>query len=283
MENSINQLAEKITRNSSRQTYCTIKFLVDPPLRSECYKAYAYFRWLDDEIDEKLKGQDRIDFINKQKTLTDRTYKRLPANTKNKEEEIIVSLINNDPKTNPKLESFIKHFFEVIEFDTKRQGVQIDQAKLEWYIQTLSIAVTDCIEYFVGNNQKYPRHKYEYNAAKGAHIAHILRDFKEDLANQYINAPVKYSKNNTDLKNWIKSEVDEAKEYFETGKRYIDFLPNFRIRLAARLYCDRFEWILDTIEKDNYELRKNYFPKRHYSNIIRFLITFFEVAIKHTL
>jgi len=41
-------LAATITRTASKQTYYTIRFLVDAGLVEDAYRAYAYFRWVDD-------------------------------------------------------------------------------------------------------------------------------------------------------------------------------------------------------------------------------------------
>jgi hypothetical protein len=37
-------LAASITRNASKQTYYTIRYLVDDGLVDDAYRAYAYFR-----------------------------------------------------------------------------------------------------------------------------------------------------------------------------------------------------------------------------------------------
>ena len=45
-------LAQNITKVGSKQTYYTTKLLVDGELEHDCYRAYAYFRWVDDYIDD---------------------------------------------------------------------------------------------------------------------------------------------------------------------------------------------------------------------------------------
>ncbi len=56
MENGHNPgraLAADITRAASKQTYYTIRFLVDRSLVEDAYRAYAYFRWVDDCLDQE--------------------------------------------------------------------------------------------------------------------------------------------------------------------------------------------------------------------------------------
>ena len=45
-------LAASITKAASKQTYYTIRFLVDRERVKNAYRAYAYFRWVDDTLDE---------------------------------------------------------------------------------------------------------------------------------------------------------------------------------------------------------------------------------------
>ena len=44
-------LATSITKAASKQTYYTIRFLADRERVADAYRAYAYFRWVDDTLD----------------------------------------------------------------------------------------------------------------------------------------------------------------------------------------------------------------------------------------
>jgi hypothetical protein len=53
----ITNLASSITKAGSYQTYYTIRFLVDRERVDDAYRAYAYFRWVDDVLDaDSLSG-----------------------------------------------------------------------------------------------------------------------------------------------------------------------------------------------------------------------------------
>jgi hypothetical protein len=52
--------------------------------------------------------------------------------------------------------------------------------------------------------------------------------------------------------------VQLAREYFEAGKGYFARVENPRCRLACYAYIARFEWLLDTIERESYLLRPHY-------------------------
>ncbi len=65
-------LAQNITRAGSKQTYFTAQLLVDKNLVNDFYKAYAYFRWVDDFIDVESQSKDeRISFVKRQRFLLD--------------------------------------------------------------------------------------------------------------------------------------------------------------------------------------------------------------------
>jgi len=57
---------------------------------------------------------------------------------------------------------------------------------------------------------------------------------------------------------WVKSRVQLARGYFKVGKDYLVRVENPRCRLACYAYIARFEWLLDTIEKENFRLRPQY-------------------------
>jgi hypothetical protein len=57
---------------------------------------------------------------------------------------------------------------------------------------------------------------------------------------------------------WVKGRVQLAREYFKAGKGYFARVENSRCRLACFAYIERFEWLLDTIESEDYCLRRQY-------------------------
>lgn len=67
---SYEDLPDSITKAASKQTYYMIRFLVDRDRVSDAYRAYAYFRWVDDCLDEQLLAQaDQIAFAERQQAL----------------------------------------------------------------------------------------------------------------------------------------------------------------------------------------------------------------------
>ena len=62
MTDTTTALARSITWAGSKQTFFTIRLMVDKGKVNDCYRAYAYFRWADDVIDLSSESNDeRVD------------------------------------------------------------------------------------------------------------------------------------------------------------------------------------------------------------------------------
>lgn len=261
-------ISREITRVSSKQTYYTVRLIVDNGLEQDCHRAYAYFRWVDDCIDEFDQSQDeRITFIDRQSQLVDQLYGGTRPSELCPEENIVADLIQHNQGGNSRLRSYIDNFMAILKFDAQRKNRLISQEELSWYSDRLGKAVTDCIQHFIHTEHQYPTADNQYLAATAAHITHMLRDMREDLSNGFVNIPREYLEQfNLDpedidsphFKDWVRQRVEKARKYFYEGKKYLDKLEVLRCKIAGYWYCARFEGILDTIERDGYVLRTRY-------------------------
>jgi len=293
MKNDTALLAHTITRSSSKQSYYIACLLVDRDLVDDCCRAYGYFRWADDVIDlNSLPKQERVSFIERQNDLIELLYRGEIPTDLCPEEEIIADLIRHDRGKNSGLQSYIRNFMAILEFDAQRKGQPINQQELTWYSDCLGRAVTDAIQYFVGNGFPYPDDTNRYLAAKAAHITHMLRDLISDLDEGYINIPREYLEehdlNPQDIESplmraWVKTQVQLARKYFREGKRYLDQLDVLRCKIAGYWYCVRFECVLDAIEKDGYILRTDYNERRKLSTRLKLVKLALSLIIRHSL
>jgi phytoene/squalene synthetase len=290
-------LARSITRASSKQSYMTARLLVDKDLVDDCCRAYGYFRWVDDIVDASPAGDgysqfrdERISFVRRQRELIDRLYRGERPGDLTPEERIIADLIGHDRGEDSGLQSFMRNFLAIIEFDARRRGRLISQQELTWYSSCLGKAVTDAIQYFIGNGHPYPTGDGHYLAATAADITHMLRDMVDDTAEGYINIPREYleehgiSPEDVDsppFRAWVQQRVELARQYIREGKRYIDTLDVLRCMIAAYWYCARFEGVLDTIENDGYVLRARYNRRRKPSTWFRMAWLAVCVTLQH--
>ncbi|HTP02765.1 MAG TPA: squalene/phytoene synthase family protein [Anaerolineales bacterium] len=264
----IQALGAAITRAASLQTYATVRYLVDSERVGEAYQAYAYFRWVDDWLDEPRRQRaDRLAFVQRQSALIDQCYEGGNARTEALEEEMLVSLVRTDPEQSSGLYSYIRNMLAVMAFDAERRGRLISQAELDSYQRALATAVTEALHYFIGHGAAAPRDATRYLAAEGAHIVHMLRDTVEDCELGYFNVPREFLNANgitpddidcESYRWWVKGRVELARSYFLAGRLYLSQAKSLRCRLAGYAYIARFEGVLDSIERDGYLLRPEY-------------------------
>ena len=270
MNNTISQetLAPLITKAASKQTYYTIRFLADRERVADAYRAYAYFRWVDDMLDAgSASASERIAFLERQKLLLGKCYRGESLEDANIEENLLIELVRHNPEKNSGLQSYLRNMMQVMDFDAKRRGRLISQSELNDYTRWLANAVTEAMHYFIGHDCFSPEDETRYLAVSAAHITHMLRDTFDDIQLGYYNIPREVLEPNhigpQDVQSdayraWVKNRVLLAREYFKAGKAYFARVQNPRCRLASFAYIARFEWLLDTMEKEDYSLRPQY-------------------------
>ena len=279
IQNTNSNLAASITKVASQQTYYTVHFLVDRELVADAYRAYAYFRWVDDALDTELskaEASDRSIFVSRQKALLEVCYQgEFPSNV-NPQEQMLVDLIQKDVEKNSGLQTYLRNMMAVMSFDANRRGRVVSQAELNEYTRNLASAVTECMHYFIGHCCYSPNNETRYLAVTAAHITHMLRDTVDDIQAGYYNIPSEVLIANRlspeDIqsdayRSWVQDRVQLARTYFKAGRDYLGRVQNPRCRLAGLAYTARFEGVLDLIEQDGYLLRAAY-PERKGSTAI---------------
>ena len=272
--------ASSITKVASKQTYYTIRLMVDRERVDDAYRAYAYFRWVDDVLDadpdskpvlNEVEASERRAFLERQKSLLESCYRGESPRDVDIQEMMLVELIQRDHEKNSGLQSYLRNMMLVMDFDARRRGRVISQGELNEYTRWLASAVTEAMHYFIGNGWYTPHDETRYLAVSAAHITHMLRDTFDDVKAGYYNIPREVLEANhigpQDVHSdayrlWVKSRVQLARDYFEAGKGYLAEVQNPRCRLAGFAYTARFEWLLDTFEREGYSLRPQYSERR---------------------
>jgi hypothetical protein len=268
--------AKAITRAASAQTYYTIHWLADRDRAADAYRAYAYFRWVDDRVDESAgEPADKAAFLRRQAALLEAGYRAasygrpMPGDLR-AQERLLAELIARDEEPDSGLQAYLRHMMAVMAFDCERRGRLISAAELDAYTDRLATAVMEGLLHFIGHGCRAPAGEARYLAVRGAHIIHMLRDTVEDTAAGYYNVPAEYlaahglSVNDRErpaYRAWVAGRVAEARDCFHRGRAFIAQVENPRGRLAGRAYIARFEWMANLIERDGYRLRAAY-PER---------------------
>jgi hypothetical protein len=241
---------------------------VDRERIEDAYRAYGYFRWVDDILDaESTPSVERSAFLERQQFLLEKCYRGESTPDANIQENMLVELVQRDHEKNDGLELYLRNMMQVMDFDVRRRGRLISQVELNEYTRWLATAVMEAIHYFIGHDDFAPHDEVRNLAVAGAHIAHMLRDTFDDAQLGYYNIPREVLETNhmgvqnvqhDAYRTWVKSRVQLAREYFKAGKEYFARVQNPRCRLACFAYIARFEWLLDTMEREDYLLRPQY-------------------------
>src|SRR6185369_11244133 len=250
-------LAPSITKVASTQTYYTIRFLVDRDRVEDAYRAYAYFRWVDDILDMGYSREaERRAFIARQKSLLERCYLGESVACADVEEQMLIKLVQSDTEKNSGLRCYLYNMMAVMAFDVERRGRLISQAELNSYTRLLSNAVTESMHYYIGHAACSPQNDARYMAVTAAHITHMLRDTLEDIKTGYFNIPrevldanciVPEDVHSEAYRAWVRTRVELARTYFLIGREYLKRVESPRCRLAGLAYTTRFEGVLDLI------------------------------------
>lgn len=264
-------LAATITKSASKQTFYTIRFLANHERAADAYRAYAYFRWVDDVLDAETGTKpEKIAFARRERALLDACYRGETAHALCDREEILCELVHHDTQENSGLRMYLRNMMDVMSFDAERRGKLISQTELNEYSRKLATAVTEAMYYFIGHTDASPPHPARYLSVTAAHITHMLRDAYEDVATGYYNIPREYLESRAiapqDFESrayceWVCSRAKLARAYFKQGREGLAQLKNLRLQLAGYAYTSRFEWMLGAIERDRYCLRAAY-PER---------------------
>ena len=281
--------ASSITKAASKQTYYTIRFLVDRERVDDAYRAYGYFRWVDDLLDaDSGSKSERSAFIERQKSLLKECFRGESPRDTTIQEKMLIELVQHDHEKNSGLHSYLHNMMQVMAFDAMRRGRRISQVELNEYTRWLATAVMECIHYFIGHDDFSPHDETRYLAVSGAHIVHMLRDTFDDAELGYFNIPREILETNhmgpKGVRNdayraWVKSRVLLAREYFQAGKSYLAQVENPRCRLACFAYIARFEWLLDMIEREDYCLRPQYTERKSFGTGLRMVLSTLSFVI----
>lgn len=265
-------LAAAITKSASKQSYYTIRFFADRERVADAYRAYGYFRWVDDVLDaESGTLFETAAFISRQQSLLEACYRGETPDGLCAEEWMLVDLVRNDTEENSGLQAYLRNMMGVMIFDARRRGQLITQAELSEYSRMLATSVTEALYYFIGHDDPSPCPEVRYLAVTAAHITHMLRDTYEDIEAGYFNIPREVLQGHgmapgdvesQAYREWVIKRVHLARRYFDMGRECMAQVKNLRCRLAGYAYTARFEWVLRAIEREDYNLRPDYSERK---------------------
>lgn len=172
----VENLAADITKSGSRQTYYIFLLLADRDRRHQAFRAYAYFRWLDDELDcASGSREEKIAILKHQQELLEACYRRELPGEACPEEQMLVDLVRDDREDSSGMQIYLRNMMAVMAFDVESCGRYITTEELREYTRTLATAVTEVLFYLIGHNDPPGRGYALPCSERGARGAHAAR------------------------------------------------------------------------------------------------------------
>ena len=245
------------------------RILLKPEIRNIAEALYEYFREIDDYIDEADGDRDeKMRFLDQRIEFLDGIYRGDYTQPVVPLDREILKVVRYDLAKGSHLRAAILRMFEVFRFDAARKGRLITGSEILASSRALSHSFVEMLLYFV--NQGYEYKESDLLLAHACHLIHMIRDYFNDQRLGYINIPkdeiarynIKLDRtDDSNFRAWLRDRVYFIKRLLRRGEAGLSSIPDFRIRLIARLFSFRYEIVLKRIEENGYQLQTRYSSK----------------------
>ncbi|UCC11193.1 MAG: squalene/phytoene synthase family protein [candidate division WOR-3 bacterium] len=244
---------------------------------------YTYLRGVDDYIDttERSPAEKKRFLTQQRKIITDLYAGKAPAGN-----SVIVQIVHFDRAHDNMLRPFIMRMMDIFTFDSERQHKNVTEQELLDYSLALGSAYTQLLIRFI--EPRYHVVQENVQLAHACHLSHMLRDLEEDLKLGYINIAKKDLEiyhvdpniQDDNFRKWLRDRIVLIREKFKKGIIYLDTIPILRIKIIARLYCFRYEAVLQQIEDADYRLLGAYDLRMR--DIVKLVTILISTVFQHT-
>jgi phytoene/squalene synthetase len=258
--------ARQVLLRSSKFTYL-LSLLLPRKGRRFFWVWYAYLRWVDDTVDERSESrQHGCNFLDRQMRLVRDLYeKRRPQLCT--EEEFLATLVAYDCGRGGMLQEPLQEMLAAIRFDIERHGTLADHSELYRNYDREVSSYLFTIAYFC-SAPATPTELPAVEAARGAKIAHVLRDFMVDCREGQFNV----SRQEIDAyrlqptnpgaeiggaagRRWVAAKVRIAERQLRTGLHEAKSVEDIRYRAIVAMLVAKYQTYLFQNRLDRFRLR----------------------------
>jgi phytoene/squalene synthetase len=261
-------VARQRAKASNLTAYLLVRLFTKADRRDYLFLIYAYFRWIDDMVDSPgTSKEEKERFIEQQRGFLANLYDgQACLETCTLEEQFAQWFVAYDREIGFLLKDDVLGMFSVLKHDLDRDRAPWSAEEMYEFICLESKSYINMIRFSCGETGNY-KGANRYDEGVACKLAHLLRDFVEDLNQGTMNISrddlQKYEinldkGNHENFRLWVKDQVMLAGERFRMGKHNLSNSSRLRYKIASQLYCAKYEDILAMIEKDNYFLRAKY-------------------------
>jgi phytoene/squalene synthetase len=229
---------------------------------------YAYLRWVDDTVDEGSESrQHGCDFLDRQTRLVHDLYEKRGRPELCAEEEFLATLVAYDCGRGAMLREPLRQMLAAIRFDIQRLGMLADHAELYRNYDREVSSYLFTIAYFC-SVPATPTRLPGAEAARGAKIAHILRDFVIDcregrfnVSRQEISAyRLQPASLGADIagasgRRWVAAKVRTAERQLRAGLHEAKCVEGIRYRTIVAMLVAKYQTYLLQNRIDRFVLK----------------------------
>lgn len=258
--------ARQVLLRSSKFTYL-LSLLLPRKARTFFWVWYAYLRWVDDTVDERSESQQHgCNFLDRQmRLLRDLYEKKRPQLCT--EEEFLATLIAYDCGRGGMLQEPLREMLAAIRFDIERHGAPADHSELYRNYDREVSSYLFTIAYFCSAFAT-PTELPAAEAARGAKIAHILRDFIVDCSERQFNVSrqeidayrLQPTNPGADIgaaagRRWVAAKVRIAERQLRAGLDEAKSVEGIRYRAIVAMLVAKYQAYLFQNRLDRFLLR----------------------------
>lgn len=292
MNNSYDALVKKgfleakaITKKRARSFFFASRFLPKEK-RNAAFSIYAICRIGDDTVDSAA-GHNPLENLSRLKEKINYVY----AEDSRPQETLLAAFKNTVDKYNiPK--ACFEELIEGLYMDlNKKRYRNFEELRLYCY-RVAGVAGLMMLKIFGSGNQEAEECAIDLGIAM--QLTNILRDIKEDFQRGRIYLPqdemekygvseeylsrqcAKASLLSSGFKELARSEIARARQYYANSQKGITMIENRGARFVARVMKELYAGILESIEKNNYDV----FSRRAHLNSFGKLIKTLKILVK---
>jgi phytoene/squalene synthetase len=261
--------ARQALLRSSTFTYL-LSLLLPRKARTLFWVWYAYLRWVDDTVDDGSGSQeDGCKFLDRQMQLLHELYEKKRPQLCT-EEEFLATLVAYDFGRGGMLQEPLREMLAAIRFDIERHGTPADHSELYRNYDREVSSYLFTIAYFC-SAPVTPTQLPAAEAARGAKIAHILRDFIVDcregqfnVSRQEIDAyRLEPADLGTDIRRaagrrWVAAKVRIAERQLRNGLHEAKSVEGIRYRAIVAMLVAKYQTYLFQNRLDRFLLRPKF-------------------------
>jgi phytoene/squalene synthetase len=219
--------------------------------REILYKAYGYFRWLDDIVDQAaIPRQQADEIIQRQSQLIAAWYEGRDSLQGQDTESLMKDVIQCNRPLGCPLRPMARGFLDALSWDVQRRYTIVEQEALDRYSQLLGCSYAHGLLFGFGLSPVESRYQtIVYLGGVASHLSHMIRDYEEDRELGYINISREALRRfqidldesqSANVRRWKRSLARKACAMFREARKQRNTLPTARARIGFDLVSSRY-------------------------------------------